>query len=176
MNCTDNRQQAVQTLINAIKHRYPDKGFYLSDSVHFINDVDKGMCVMAKEKIPKDANVMVLCQDIFDMVTVELNPKLIKDLRNGLDRNEQSISLSKIELHRHMIPPDDILLAVAIMKIASRKSRTQQYANDLKVLQAATWPSEQELKESSWLYWENSDVRSVCFQSGIHQYYYLSPS
>lgn len=161
-----NREQAVHPLINAIKQRYPDKGFFLSDAVQFVNHAERGgMCVIAKQAIKKDANIIVLSRDIFDMVSVELDAKLIKIIQNGINRNETAIASSKIEMHRHLVPPHDHILAVAIMKILSRKRK--QDTNDLKVLQAATWPSEQEMKDTSWFYWDNSDVRSVCRQSGF---------
>jgi hypothetical protein len=40
-------------------------------------------------------------------------------------------------------------------------------AKDVKVIQAATWPSEEDMKDTCWFNWPNSNVSNVCLQSGF---------
>ena len=122
---------------------------------------------MAKEPIPKNANIIAIAREVFDIVSTELDASLVRSLKDGIERNEQAISARKKEMHRHLVSPEDYLLAVALMKVLARKNKTHRETNDLKVWQAATWPSEQEMKDTSWFYWESSDLQSVWFQSGL---------
>jgi len=158
------RIDATDALVETFRTNYPNKGFSISDKIKFIHSKGKGLCILAKRDIPKDENIMVI-------PTTE-SFGITKFLKNGPGgpgtmRNELvELGKEKQQIQEYL-STEDFLLAVSIMEGLSKKCRGIA-PRSISMAQAATWPSEDEMKNSSWYYWDVIEVQKIWNQSSIY--------
>ena len=150
-----NREAATQALIESLKTRYPNRGFKIHPAVNFcFSHTAGGMGVVAQERIEKDDILLVIPESVRFSTSTVLATKAFKALTKKI--------LQKCTQWDQMFDGQDFALAVAVMHVLSKKKKD---STDPFVLQAATWPSEEAMKESSMFYWDDSKVRSIWNQS-----------
>lgn len=166
METASNRLDAVNTLIRTLRNRYPEKGFTISPKLDFVQTTTKGLCIRAKQPIKKDETLMVLPEAarLGSKIILGDSKKIRKLHRDILDNGR------KYEQVQRYLSPEDYLLAISIMKMLAMKcqgqtGRTGAYA--VTVDQAATWPSEAEMQQDSWYYWDAEKVKDIWNQSGL---------
>lgn len=155
-------------LIEHLQDKYPTKGFKLSPSIDFVVQDSNGLCVVAKRKITKDDILVVIPEASRLNAESKIPPSFIKPLRRGLQQQQQQL-----------LNAGDYKLAVAIMILLANKRNMTAAKNanpalsnwpDMytSLLQSATWPSEQMMKETSWFYWDIPSVRQLWNRSAIY--------
>jgi len=169
-----NRETTTETLILSLQRRYPEKGFLIHPAVSFCfshgTDADAdagGMGVMARERIQKDDVLLVIPEAVrFSTPNV-----LLCTSRNDKHNHQAMRAMNKKLLQtcsqwQNYFDPQEISLTVSVMHVLRRKSSPHIYSDeDPFVLQAATWPSEEDMKESSMFYWDASKVKEILNQS-----------
>lgn len=150
------REAATQALIESVKTRFPLKGFKLHPALNFcFSHTAGGMGVIAQEIIAKEDVLLVIPESLRCSISSVLTTKEHKAMIKKL--------LQKCTQWDNMFEGKDFALAVAVMHILSRKSKEPpgSVSQDPFVLQAATWPLEEAMKESSMFYWGVEDVKSI---------------
>mmetsp|Transcript_32764 Transcript_32764/g.49380 ORF Transcript_32764/g.49380 Transcript_32764/m.49380 type:complete len:538 (-) Transcript_32764:188-1801(-) len=151
-----NRGDAVKALAESLKTTYPNGGFILSPSVEFSSAYGgRELSVVAKSRIKKDEVLFVI-------------PRPVRLSANHVLASESLQVLHQLILKHCGFCASQVALAVAIMHVLSKKDKGADSSVDSFVLQAATWPSESCMKETSIFYWDDSKVRSVANQSGLY--------
>lgn len=173
-NDSGDRVKAVDSLIWTIRRKFPEKGFICSHKLEFVLTKDKGLYIRANKPIYEDETLMVLPDESRlghqkvlgngnTSKIVQANIKQVRILHRDLNAQRKHQELQKY------LSPEDFLLAISLMKILSMKYRGED--NDdlsMNIAQAATWPSEEAMKQSSWFYWDVSRVQSIWNQSGLY--------
>lgn len=166
------RDDAIQDLIKSLQTRYPQKGFMIHPSITFCTSQSpdsSGMMVVANTKITKDQNLLVIPFDTNLEAMIILDDNELRSLQRSFEKNRPSEDLN---MSTEEFKPEDIFLAVAIMRILASKTREDDSSSknaNLKPfsMQAATWPSTEEMMESSLFYWDESKVEQVWNHSGL---------
>jgi hypothetical protein len=169
---SDDRLKATKVLIKHLQDQYPTEGFKLSPSIDFVvQDSDnRGLCVVAKQKISKDDILVVIPEASRLTARGKIGPSFAKSLRRGFQQQQQQ---------QQLLNMGDYKLAVAIMILLANKRNMSdiKHANPAmsnwpdmytSLLQSATWPSEQMMKETSWFYWDVPSVRQLWNRSAMY--------
>jgi len=152
------RVDAVQTLIQTLHNQYPKKGFSISDKLQFVHTTDRGICILAKQSIVKDETLMTIPEKArLSSVKLVNSSKKMQTLRNKMKKNAPQ--RQKLQGY---LEPEDFMLALQMMKALAKRSQVKDgllklNADDpdcIYIEQAATWPTEEEMKEMSWFYWD----------------------
>ena len=155
----DKREDTTQALIESLKERYPKRGFLIHPAVKFRFSHTDGMNVVAQAPIEKGETLLVIPEDALFSVSNVMTTDNLKSLHKDI--------LKKCHEHH----PEDISLAVAIMHVLSKKNKGQAAPTSSLLepffLQAATWPPEEAMKESSLFYWDDCKVRNIWNKSGL---------
>jgi len=159
---------AVDTLIETLRGQYPRKGFALSEKLRFVHTPERGVSITAKRPIHRDETLVVLPESSrMSSIGLVNSHKKMKALRNKLKQNAPQ----RQNLQSYL-EPEDFMLALAMMKALSLRcrrdalkeiSREDEAAMD----QAATWPTEDEMRTNSWFYWDLMKVKKVWNKSGL---------
>jgi len=169
----DKREDAIDALIKSLQSRYPDKGFLFNPAVKFSHDNANGIIAVANVKIQKDEILLVIPEAV----------KLSSTHVFGSDTLQEELHIEivqkcsqKLESCGYFAAEDtagDFAMAVAVMHLLSKASEASKEKGNLSqhddpfVLQTATWPSEEDIKESSWYYWDASKVQSIWNKSAL---------
>jgi hypothetical protein len=125
---------------------------------------------VAKQNISKDDILVVIPEASRLTAEGKIPPSFSKPLRRGLQQQQQQ---------QQLLNPGDYKLAVAIMILLANKRNMSDIKNanpamsnwpDMytSLLQSATWPSEQMMKETSWFYWDVPSVRQLWNRSAMY--------
>ena len=159
------RVDAIQTLIQTLHNQYPKKGFSISKKLQFVHTVDRGICILAKQSINKDETLMTIPEKArLSSVKLVNSSKKMLTLRNKMKKNAPQ--RQKLQGY---LEPEDFMLALQMMKALAKRSQVKDgterlNANDPErkyIEQAATWPTEDEMKEMSWFYWDLGKVKKI---------------
>jgi len=154
----DKREDTTQELIDSLKERYPKRGFLIHPAVKFRLSQTDGMNVVAQARIEKGENILVIPEDTQCSVSNVMTTTNLKSIHEDIMKKCKDQN------------PEDISLSVAIMHVLSKKSQGSPTSSfEPMFLQAATWPSEEAMKESSIFYWDACKVRSIWNKSGLTQ-------
>ena len=158
-NIPNRRDAAVEALIESFKTRFPQKGFLLHPALRFSSRRDKdlkgmGMGVTARDTIEMGQTLVVIPENARLQSKRKVTPKELLRLHEKLTKKFRA-EANKIEHLEKYRAVDETWLAVRVMNVLSGKnlgkSNPPTAMNPL-LLQAATWPSEDEMKESYYGY------------------------
>eukprot|EP00531_Pseudo-nitzschia_arenysensis_P001903 CAMPEP_0116129174 /NCGR_PEP_ID=MMETSP0329-20121206/7788_1 /TAXON_ID=697910 /ORGANISM="Pseudo-nitzschia arenysensis, Strain B593" /LENGTH=519 /DNA_ID=CAMNT_0003623433 /DNA_START=127 /DNA_END=1684 /DNA_ORIENTATION=- len=142
------REKAVEALIESIQSRFPQKGF--------------------------TENTLGISQDETLQSALSNSPKKLLPLFEKLVKQFEIAAL-KIEYLENLVPLKSAWLSLRIMNSLSAKSRSRARGNetcetdvsqpvaamDPLWLQSDTWPSEDEMRESFYGYWDEKKVKDI---------------
>ena len=134
------------------------------------------MRVVARDAIERNQTLLVIPNksQVLESTRGSI-PKELLPLHKKLTKKFRAKS-HKIEGLESLVPLADAWLAIRIMKLLSEKHQHQSKlshdaantAMDPLFLQADTWPSEDELRDSYYGYWEKTKVEAIWgYKSGV---------
>jgi len=146
------REDTTQALIESLQTRYPTRGFKIHPAISFsLNQSSDGIGCIAKDDIKQDEILLVIPNATRISTSNVMNTKELRNLSKNIERKCKQVNAQ-------MIAPEDFALVVAVMHVLSKK---QTEPTNPFVLQAFTWPSENEMKESSMFYWDESKIKEI---------------
>jgi hypothetical protein len=156
----NHREEATRLLIDSLKSRYPEKGFFVSPALKFCDSVGNGMRVIAQADVGKEETLLV----IPEKTKLSFSRVFSTDAHSKLHKR----IIQKCAPWKNEYSADDFALTAAVMHVLSSKSAAVQ--NDASedepfILQAATWPSEEAIRQDSMLYWDYLKVKGIWNQS-----------
>ena len=159
-----NRLAAIQALIDSLKDRYPEKGFLVNPNIRFCaavdDDNDGGIGMRAEQKIGKDDILLVIPQAVRFSTENIMNTKELKKIAKTIETKCAYLGVDQ------MVGPEEFSLTMTTMYILSKKQNNNNNSTtDPFVLQAATWPSQDDMKVSSMFYWDDSKIKQIWNQS-----------
>eukprot|EP00592_Proboscia_alata_P000960 CAMPEP_0194374862 /NCGR_PEP_ID=MMETSP0174-20130528/23331_1 /TAXON_ID=216777 /ORGANISM="Proboscia alata, Strain PI-D3" /LENGTH=528 /DNA_ID=CAMNT_0039154715 /DNA_START=38 /DNA_END=1625 /DNA_ORIENTATION=+ len=137
------RERTIKCLIESMKRRFPQEGFLIHPGICFSPSNQKGMGVVTTCEIGKDEILLVIPESCrFNVSNISA---LSVDLQNLTKQVEQ-----RCEQWTDKNNPGDFSLALAIMYILAQ-GKHESVSNEWTMV-AATWPSEDEMKQTSIYY------------------------
>lgn len=157
---TLNREDASNALIESFKTRFGNGKFAFSPSIEVSSAYGEGnLGLVAKQSIKKDEFIVLL------PMAARLSGKNVM-ISKTLQEVEKEV-LEKISTTQYKDSGPEAALAVTIMHVLSKNRQLSDSSIDVFLEQAATWPSEDSMKESSIFYMDDSKIKSILNKSGL---------